>query len=65
MERAKDLRPGRARRARREAPEQLDLLQHGDELDTGFADPLPFEAIVAAHAANEGSPKRGELVPSF
>ena len=65
LERAKDLRPGRARRARREAPEQLDLLRHGDGLDTGFADPLPFEAIVAAHAANEGSPKRGELVPSF
>ena len=59
------------RRAKRPCPEQLDLLGLGDDdsnpiVDAGAIDPLrPLTPVIAAHAANEGSGRDGDLLPSF
>jgi type IV secretion system protein VirD4 len=59
------------RRARRACPEQPDLLGLGDDdanpvVDAGTIDPLrPLAPVLAAHAANEGSGRGGDLLPSF
>jgi hypothetical protein len=42
-------------------PEQLDLLGLGD--DEGA--PVPLAPLSAAHAANQGSARGDELLPSF
>jgi type IV secretion system protein VirD4 len=65
--------PGLAmrRRAKRPAPEQLDLLGLGDDdsspvVDAGAIDPYrPLAPALAAHAVNEGSGRGSDLLPSF
>jgi hypothetical protein len=59
-------RLGRVRRPRRSPPEQLDLLGPGGEDDGPEGDGLvPQAPLIAAHAANEGSGRQGDLLPSF
>ena len=59
------------RRAKRPAPEQLDLLGLGDDdvnpvVDAGAIDaPRPLAPVLAAHAVNEGLGRGGDLMPSF
>jgi type IV secretion system protein VirD4 len=59
------------RRAKRPCPEQLDLLGLGDDdsnpvVEAGAIDPLrPLTPVLAAHAANEGSGRGADLLPSF
>jgi type IV secretion system protein VirD4 len=54
--------PAIARRRRaRPLPEQLDLLGLGE--DEGA--PVPLAPLSAAHAANQGSARGDELLPSF
>ena len=59
-------RLGRVRRPRRLPPEQLDLLAPGGEgSDQGDDGVVPQAPLIAAHAANEGSGRQGDLLPSF
>jgi type IV secretion system protein VirD4 len=56
------------RRRKAPAPEQLDLLGLGEEdgdADQALAGPRALAPVLAAHAANQGSPRGDDLMPSF
>jgi hypothetical protein len=57
-----------SRRRKTPGPEQLDLLGldagEGDGA-LGFAGPAGLAPVLAAHAANQGSPRGDDLMPSF
>jgi type IV secretion system protein VirD4 len=55
-----------SRRRKAPAPEQLDLLGLGeDDGELALADPRGVTPVLAAHAANQGSARGDDLVPSF